>query len=76
MPAVMEDCDITIVGGGVCGVLAGQRFAREGFTYRILEKASDYGGVWAYRANSYSHLQVKISFARQCKDMSSSMIAD
>ena len=54
----MSDVDILIVGGGVCGVLAGRRFAHEGFSYKILEKNDDFGGVWAYRANDYSHLQV------------------
>lgn len=54
----MSDVDILIVGGGVCGVLAGRRFAQEGFSYRIIEKNDNFGGVWAYRANDYSHLQV------------------
>lgn len=54
----MEDVDIVVVGGGVCGVLAARRFAQEGFTYKIIERNNDYGGVWAYRANEYSHLQV------------------
>lgn len=52
------DTDVVIIGGGVCGVLAGRRFAKEGFTYKIIEKAADFGGVWHYRANDYSHLQV------------------
>lgn len=56
----MAECDVTIIGGGVCGVLAGQRSAQEGWTYKIVEKAEDFGGVWAYRANSYSHLQVQV----------------
>lgn len=56
----MRDIDVLIIGGGVCGVLAGARFAREGFSYKIIEKNHDYGGVWAYRANGYSHLQVSL----------------
>ena len=40
-------------------MLAGQSLGEEGFTYKIVERDQDYGGVWACRANSYSHLQVK-----------------
>ncbi len=55
----MEDVYVTVIGGGVCGVLAAQRFGKEGLSYKIIEKGEDYGGVWAYRANDYSHLQVR-----------------
>ena len=55
----MADVDVLIVGGGICGVLAGRRFAQEGLSYKIIERNGDYGGVWAYRANDYSHLQVE-----------------
>ena len=54
------DVDVVVIGGGVCGVLAGQSLGAEGFTYKIVERDQDYGGVWTYRANSYSHLQVKL----------------
>ena len=73
----MQDVDVLVVGGGVCGVLAGRRFAREGWTYKIIEKNTDYGGVWAYRANNYSHLQVSSNSGRpfNCCDSVSALNA-
>lgn len=53
-----ERVDVLVIGGGVCGVLAGYELRQAGFSYRIVEKRDDYGGVWSYRANEYSHLQV------------------
>ena len=50
--------DVIICGGGLCGVLAGHRCALEGFTYKIIEKENDFGGVWNTLANEHSHLQV------------------
>ncbi len=61
----MEEVYVTVVGGGVCGVLAAQRFGKENLSYKIIEKGEDYGGVWAYRANDYSHLQVTLPHMQQ-----------
>ncbi len=52
--------DVIIYGGGLCGVLAGHRCVVEGLTYKIIEKESDFGGVWHTLANEHSHLQVTL----------------
>jgi cyclohexanone monooxygenase len=45
--AVVEDLDVAIVGGGWCGVLAGQYLRKLGVGgFRIIEHAGDFGGVW------------------------------
>lgn len=44
---VDEDVDVLIVGGGFGGILAAIRLREQGITnIRIVDKASDYGGVW------------------------------
>lgn len=50
--------DVVVIGGGLCGVLAGQRCTMEGLSYTIVEKENDFGGVWGTLANKHSHLQV------------------
>ena len=55
----MEDTGIAIIGAGVCGVLAGHQCEQQGMKYCILERERQAGGVWDYRANSYSQLQVQ-----------------
>ena len=62
--------DILVVGGGMCGILAGSRFAAENWSFRIIERASNFGGVWDYRANAYSHLQVRLAHSRKSLDWS------
>ena len=57
----MVDVDVVVLGGGVCGVLAAQKLKEAGFTVKLVEKRENYGGVWSYRANPYSHLQVRPS---------------
>ena len=57
--SAMEDTGIAIIGAGVCGVLAGHQCAEQGIEYCILERETQIGGVWDYRANSYSQLQVQ-----------------
>ena len=49
---------VLIVGGGICGVLAGQRCAAKGLTFRIIDQANDFGGTWVSLANAHSQLQV------------------
>ena len=56
--AVPESVSVLIVGGGVCGVLAGQRCAAKGLSYRIVDKGTDFGGTWLSLANAHSQLQV------------------
>ena len=53
-----EDTEVVILGGGICGVLTGQKCADEGTPYLIVEREADFGGVWATLANDYSSLQV------------------
>ena len=49
---------MAIIGGGICGVMAGARCVRDGISFVILERGDRFGGNWVVRANSYSHLQV------------------
>ena len=58
---------VAIIGGGICGVMAGARCVRDGLSFVILERGSCYGGNWFVRANSYSHLQVyELALSRLC----------
>ncbi len=57
-PASAKAVDVVIVGGGVCGVLAAHRCLERALTYYIIDRQSDFGGVWASLANQHSHLQV------------------
>lgn len=54
--------DVLIVGGGLCGVLAAHRCDYNALSYCLIERQSDFGGVWASLANEHSHLQVKASY--------------
>ena len=54
----MEQTDVLIVGGGICGVLAAQQCKERGIPFKLIERCGDFGGVWAFRANAHSHLQV------------------
>ncbi|MBS1838636.1 MAG: NAD(P)/FAD-dependent oxidoreductase, partial [Actinobacteria bacterium] len=45
--AVVEDVDVVVLGGGFAGLLAGINLTKRGITsFRILEKAADFGGTW------------------------------
>lgn len=63
-PAPAKAVDVVIVGGGVCGVLAAHRCLEKGLTYCIVDRQSDFGGVWASLANQHSHLQVTTATAK------------
>ena len=46
-PAVREEVDVVIVGGGFGGMIAAQRLTTLGITnFRIIEKGGDFGGTW------------------------------
>ena len=53
-----ESVEILIIGGGVCGVLAGQRCAAKGLSFRLVDEGIDFGGTWSSLANTHSQLQV------------------
>ena len=57
-----EQVAVAIIGGGICGVMAGARCVQGGISFVILERGHSFGGNWVVRANSYSHLQVKLSW--------------
>jgi cyclohexanone monooxygenase len=46
-PAVDEEPDVAIIGGGFSGLLAAARLSAEGVkSFRILETGGDFGGTW------------------------------
>ena len=63
--AMTESVNVLIVGGGICGVLAGQRCAAKGLSFRIVDKGADFGGTWVSLANAHSQLQVIVQSTAQ-----------
>jgi cation diffusion facilitator CzcD-associated flavoprotein CzcO len=58
-PAIHEDLEALIVGGGFGGLLAAARLQQVGITQtRIIEKAGDFGGTWYW--NRYPGAQCDI----------------
>lgn len=46
-PAVDEEVDVVIIGGGFGGMIAAYQLTKLGITnYRIIEKGGDFGGTW------------------------------
>ncbi|NOT54372.1 MAG: NAD(P)/FAD-dependent oxidoreductase [Deltaproteobacteria bacterium] len=58
-PAIREELDVAIVGGGFGGLLSAARLQKAGITnIRIIEKAGDFGGTWYW--NRYPGAQCDI----------------
>lgn len=58
-PALQEELEVVIVGGGFGGLLAAARLQKVGITtIRIIEKAGDFGGTWYW--NRYPGTQCDI----------------
>src|SRR5919108_868721 len=58
-PALQEELDVVIVGGGFGGLLAAARLQKVGITnIRIIEKAGDFGGTWYW--NRYPGAQCDV----------------
>jgi cation diffusion facilitator CzcD-associated flavoprotein CzcO len=58
-PALQEAIEVLIVGGGFGGMLAAVRLQEAGITtFRIVEKAGDFGGTWYW--NRYPGAQCDI----------------
>ena len=58
-PALQEQLDVLIVGGGFGGLLAAARLQKAGISnIRIIEKAGDFGGTWYW--NRYPGAQCDI----------------
>ncbi|MBV8360849.1 MAG: NAD(P)/FAD-dependent oxidoreductase, partial [Deltaproteobacteria bacterium] len=58
-PALQEEFDVLIVGGGFGGLLAAAHLQKAGITnIRIVEKAGDFGGTWYW--NRYPGAQCDI----------------
>jgi|TARA_B110000438_G_scaffold301184_1_gene355431 cyclohexanone monooxygenase len=58
-PAIVEELDVVIVGGGFGGLMAAARLLQAGITnVRIIEKAGDFGGTWYW--NRYPGAQCDI----------------
>ena len=62
-PALHEELDVVIVGGGFGGLLAAARLQEVGITnFRIIEKAGDFGGTWYW--NRYPGAQCDVESYR------------
>lgn len=58
-PAVSENVEVLIVGGGHCGLLAATELVKSGIAdFRILDSAADFGGAWYW--NRYPGLRCDI----------------
>jgi hypothetical protein len=58
-PALQEELDVVIIGGGFGGMLAAVRLQEVGITnFRIIEKAGDFGGTWYW--NRYPGAQCDV----------------
>ncbi len=58
-PAIQEELDVLIIGGGFGGLLAAARLREVGIDkFRIVEKAGDFGGTWYW--NRYPGAQCDI----------------
>src|SRR6185369_2860486 len=58
-PALHEEIDVVIIGGGFGGMLAAVRLQEVGITnFRIIEKAGDFGGTWYW--NRYPGAQCDV----------------
>jgi heterodisulfide reductase subunit A-like polyferredoxin len=57
---MVEETEMVIVGGGICGILAAKQCHDRGMKYVVIEKEAKLGGVWHTMANGTSFLQVSI----------------
>ncbi len=58
-PALHEELEVVIIGGGFGGMLAAARLQEIGITaFRIIEKAGDFGGTWYW--NRYPGAQCDV----------------
>src|SRR5213593_1553335 len=65
-PALHEELDVLIIGGGFGGLLAAARLQKAGITnIRIIEKAGDFGGTWYW--NRYPGAQCDIESTCICR---------
>jgi cation diffusion facilitator CzcD-associated flavoprotein CzcO len=44
----MADCDFGIIGGGACGIGCGKFLSSSGYSFEIIEKKDDFGGLWYF----------------------------
>ena len=58
-PDEVLDTEVTIVGGGICGILAAKQCTDRRWPYVVVDRNEELGGVWGTLANSHSFLQVR-----------------
>ena len=56
--AKVDEVEMVIVGGGICGILAAKQCHDRGMKYVVIEREAKLGGVWHTMANATSFLQV------------------
>lgn len=55
--AQVDNVDIVIIGGGICGIMAAKKAQERGLKYVVIERTHALGGVWHTMANATSFLQ-------------------
>ena len=60
-PHEVVEIEVTIVGAGICGILAAKHCADRQWPYLVVDRNDELTGVWSTLANKHSSLQ-----ARQC----------
>jgi len=58
----VDDVEVAIIGGGMCGVICAARCTKLGISYKIIDRQHTLGGVWLNYANDHSSLQVQNFF--------------
>lgn len=56
----VEQTEMVIVGGGICGILAAKQCHDRGMKYVLVERTAELGGVWHTMANKTSFLQASL----------------
>lgn len=56
-PDEIVETEMTIVGGGISGILAAKMCGDRQWPYVLVERSEELGGVWNTLANNHSYLQ-------------------
>jgi hypothetical protein len=62
-----ERVDVLIVGAGVTGLYAANKFREKSLSYAVVEKRDDVGGIWSQYANTTSQVNTSEGAYRICE---------